>query len=153
MGRKEPRMGRMGGKVAIVTGASGGVGRVLALQFAAEGARVTVAARRREEIEQTAAMIRERGGEALVVPTDLTQENQIVTLVGTTVETFGCVDVMLNNAASLGTDLYLWEQTAENWGHTLGSNLTGTMFFTSTGLKQSMQVSTSGDIITLSSTH
>src|SRR5262245_39645157 len=145
-------MARMDGKVAIVTGASGGLGRVLALQFAAEGARVTVAARRRTEIEKTAAMIRDRGGEALVVPTDLTQEDQIVTLVRSTVEAFGCVDVLLNNAASLGTDLYLWEQTAENWGHTLGSNLSGPMFCTREVLKQSMLERKSGVIINFSST-
>jgi NADP-dependent 3-hydroxy acid dehydrogenase YdfG len=68
-------------KVAIVTGASAGIGKALAIQLARQGAKVMIAARRTDRLEQVAAECRQRGGEALVVPTDVSDEMQCKALV------------------------------------------------------------------------
>ncbi len=85
-------------QVAIVTGASAGIGRALALRLAGEGARVALAARRADRLEQVAAECRQRGGEALVVPTDVAAEEQCQALVEQTITAFGRLDMLVNNA-------------------------------------------------------
>src|SRR3954463_2862072 len=86
------------GKVVVVTGASSGVGRATAIEFARHGCRVAVAARRAEDLEQTAALCREAGGEALVVVTDVTNEDQVRRLAALTMARWERIDVWINNA-------------------------------------------------------
>jgi NAD(P)-dependent dehydrogenase (short-subunit alcohol dehydrogenase family) len=86
------------GKVALVTGASSGLGVALARGLARAGANVVVTARRQELIEQTAAMVRGYGGEAEAYPADITDEEQFENLFASTVERFGRLDIMVNNA-------------------------------------------------------
>lgn len=93
------------GKVAIVTGASSGIGEVTALEFASAGAKVVLAARRIERLEKLAETIRAAGGTALPVQTDLTIIEQIRNLVKTTLTTFGRIDILANIA---GTGYYDW---------------------------------------------
>ena len=85
-------------QVAIVTGASSGIGRALALQLSGQGAKVVLAARRVELLEQVAADCRQAGGEALVVPTDVTDEAQCKALVEKTIATFDRLELLVNNA-------------------------------------------------------
>jgi short-subunit dehydrogenase len=85
-------------QVVIVTGASSGIGRSLALQLAGQGAKVILAARRAELLEQVAAACRQAGGEALAVPTDVADEAQCKALVEKTVATFDRLDLLVNNA-------------------------------------------------------
>lgn len=101
------------GKVAIVTGASSGIGEATALEFAFAGAKVVLAARRIERLQQLAETIRAGGGIALPVQTDLTIISQIRNLVQTTLATFGRIDVLANIA---GTGYYDWfeELSADN---------------------------------------
>jgi len=101
------------GKVAIVTGASSGIGEVTALEFALAGAKVVLAARRIERLEKLAETIRTAGGIALPVQTDLTVIDQIRNLVKTTLATFGRIDVLANIA---GSGHYDWfeELSSEN---------------------------------------
>ena len=93
------------GKVAIVTGASSGIGEVTALEFASAGAKVVLAARRIERLQRLAETIRAAGGIALPVQTDLTIISQIRNLVQTTLTTFGCIDILANIA---GAGYYDW---------------------------------------------
>jgi len=93
------------GKVAIITGASSGIGEVTALEFASAGAKVVLAARRIERLQKLAETIRAAGGIALPVQTDLTVISQIRNLVKTTLATFGRIDVLANIA---GTGYYDW---------------------------------------------
>jgi NADP-dependent 3-hydroxy acid dehydrogenase YdfG len=86
------------GQVAIVTGASAGIGKALALQLADQGAKVVIAARRAERLEQVAAECRQRGGEAMVVPTDVSDESQCKALVEKTLAVFTRLDLLINNA-------------------------------------------------------
>ncbi len=85
-------------QVAIITGASSGIGAELARQLAAGGARLALAARRAELLEEVAADCRGLGGEALVVPTDITVPERCAALVERTVDTYGAVDMLINNA-------------------------------------------------------
>jgi NAD(P)-dependent dehydrogenase (short-subunit alcohol dehydrogenase family) len=75
-------------KVALVTGASSGIGRATALAFAKEGAKVVVAARRTKEGEETVDLIKKAGGEGIFIQTDITQEEQVKNLIEKTVEIF-----------------------------------------------------------------
>ena len=88
----------MKGNRIILTGASEGIGRALALALAARGARVALAARDRERLESLAQQCRAAGGEAIAVPTDVTSEHDLEWLVAETVKTFGGIDVVVHNA-------------------------------------------------------
>lgn len=90
--------GRLAGKVAIVTGASRGIGRAISVALGAEQATVVLAARAQEELAQTAAEVAQAGGAAEVVPTELSDEGSIKQLVQTTSERFGRLDILVNNA-------------------------------------------------------
>lgn len=88
------------GKVALVTGASRGIGRAIALRLARAGAQVVVCSRKRENVEPVAEEIRAAGGEALAVEAHVGQTEQVEALVARTLETFGRIDIAVNNAAT-----------------------------------------------------
>jgi NADP-dependent 3-hydroxy acid dehydrogenase YdfG len=87
-------------EVAIVTGASSGIGAATARELARRGARVVLAARRADELEAQVQAIRRGGGEAMAIPTDVADSNQVSLLVERTVASFGRVDVLVNNAGA-----------------------------------------------------
>jgi NAD(P)-dependent dehydrogenase (short-subunit alcohol dehydrogenase family) len=108
------------GKVAIVTGASRGIGEAIARSFAAHGAKVVVTARKPESLEAVVAAIRGDGGDALAIPTHAGKPDQVQALVEQTVSHFGKVDVLVNNAATnphfgpmLSVDAGAWKKTFE----------------------------------------
>ncbi|MDT5226139.1 MAG: hypothetical protein QOG19_3546 [Mycobacterium sp.] len=119
--------GRLADKVAIITGASTGLGPVMAKTFIREGARVLLTARREELVQQAAA---EAGGNAIAMRADVTNEEDVTAMVSRAVEEFGHVDIMCNNAATPGTDLWIWEQTLENWNATIAVDVTAAMLCT-----------------------
>jgi NADP-dependent 3-hydroxy acid dehydrogenase YdfG len=90
----------LAGQVALVTGAGRGIGRAIALAFAAEGAAVALAARTRQDLAAVAAEVRERGGRALAVPTDVTQDAAVEKLVEEIVGDFGRLDVLVTAAGT-----------------------------------------------------
>ncbi|MCW8125840.1 SDR family NAD(P)-dependent oxidoreductase [Microbulbifer halophilus] len=134
------------GRVAIVTGASSGIGRASALELAARGARVVAAARREQELEQLVAEIRNGGGEALAVRTDITRESDIEQLVATTLAEYGALDILFNNAGTEGTFAPLLEQTAETYDQVFEPNVRGA-FLAMKHAGKVMQERGSGSII------
>jgi NAD(P)-dependent dehydrogenase (short-subunit alcohol dehydrogenase family) len=141
--------GRLTGKVAIITGASTGLGPVMAARFVDEGAKVLLAARREQLVREAATAA---GDGALAMRADVTNEDDVVTMVSRAVEEFGHVDVLCNNAAAPGTDRYIWEQTLENWNATIAIDVTAAMLCTREVLKQSMLERRAGVILNFSST-
>jgi NAD(P)-dependent dehydrogenase (short-subunit alcohol dehydrogenase family) len=89
---------RVDGKVAIVTGAGRGIGKAIALTLGEAGADITAVARTREQIEQTAEDIRKLGRQALAIPTDVSEEDQVKKAVEQTISQFGKIDILVNNA-------------------------------------------------------
>ncbi|TPI30270.1 SDR family oxidoreductase [Mesorhizobium sp. B3-1-9] len=152
-------MALLANKTAIVTGASSGIGRAIALKFATEGANVVVADTAEQPIEGgqgTADMIRSASGTATYVRTDISDWNAVDVLVGTTIAQFGRLDVMVNNAA-IYTSTNLIETTPEQWNRVIGVNLTGFFYCNKRAVMQMLTQAPLNDvrgrIINISSQH
>ncbi len=122
-------LAKLQGQVAIVTGASSGIGAATALELARRGAKVVLAARRADELAGVARSIKESGGEALVVPTDMTDPRQVVRLVEQATAAYGRVDVLVNNAG-VGSRLAFVKTAPEEVAHILEINLLAAMLAT-----------------------
>jgi NAD(P)-dependent dehydrogenase (short-subunit alcohol dehydrogenase family) len=113
------------GKVALVTGASSGIGRATALLFAREGARVVVAARRQQELDALVAQIGSNGGQAVALAGDVREESYARALVELAVRQFGGLDVAFNNAGIVGAVVPVTEVSLEAWREIQETNVTG----------------------------
>lgn len=119
-------MGRVDGKVTVVTGAGSGIGRGIAHRFAQEGASVVVADVSESAAAETAASIEERGGAALAQCVDVAAAEDVARLVSTVTETYGGIDVLVNNAGiSFGDTLRVHELEQDAWARIMDVNLTG----------------------------
>ncbi len=118
--------GELEGKVAVVTGASSGIGKATAIKMAESGAKVVLAARREAESQEVVEQITGSGGEAIFVRTDASDEDDIRNLMATTVETYGRIDCAFNNAGrGDGTPLRWHEQDVEFYDQTEALNMRG----------------------------
>lgn len=142
---------RLDGKIALVTGASSGLGKATALAFAREGATVVVSARRADEIENTARIIREEGGRALALVTDVSSPSQVEKMVNTTVSTYGRIDVAFNNAGVFDPEGLVHEINEELWDKLINTNLKGTWLCMKAELHHMLEQGC-GAIINMSST-
>ena len=119
-------MSDMNNKVALITGASSGIGRATALAFAARGASIVLAARREEELAALAAEIESRGGEATFVRTDVSNSGDCERMVAHATGAFGRLDYAVNNAGIEGEFQPIGELSEEAWDRVLDTNLKGT---------------------------
>ena len=117
-------MGQLEGKVALITGASKGIGRVMSRLFAQEGAAVICAARSKELVEETAALIKKDGGRAIAVTGDAAVEADVQRIVAAGVKAFGKLDTLVNNAGDGGPTKPVQDYTTEDWFYTVNSCLT-----------------------------
>ena len=126
-------MGTLTGTVALITGASSGIGEASALALGAEGASVAIAARRRERLEGLAERITASGGQALVLETDVTDESQANEMVDRTVQEFGSLDTLVNNAGVMLLGPIEGAPT-EEWRRMVHLNLLGLFYSTHAAL-------------------
>lgn len=119
-------MSDMNDRVALVTGASSGIGRATAEAFAAKGVRVVLAARRQDELASLVTQIEARGGKATAIKTDVSAAKDVERLVAHAIETFGRLDYAVNNAGIEGQWAGITELAEEEWDRVLDINLKGT---------------------------
>jgi NAD(P)-dependent dehydrogenase (short-subunit alcohol dehydrogenase family) len=117
-------MGLLDGKVAIITGASKGIGRALSLRFAREGAAVVCAARSGDLVKETVGQVKAGGGRALAVTCDAAQEDEVRRLVAAGAKEFGKIDTLVNNAGDGGVTKPVQDYLMEDWRYTIDSCLT-----------------------------
>jgi NAD(P)-dependent dehydrogenase (short-subunit alcohol dehydrogenase family) len=137
--------------VAIVTGGGRGLGRSVVLAFAREGAKVVVASRSREEVDHVAEEVRSLRKEALAVPTDVGDEEQVNELVKRTLEVYGTVDILVNNAGVRGPIGRIHEISLREWEDTLRINLTSA-FLCSRAVIPTLIAKKAGKIINVATT-
>ncbi len=115
-------------KVAIITGASSGIGRATAKLFAREGARLVLSGRRRPALDELVGEIEQEGGEAIAIDGDVRDETHARTLVETAVETYGGLDIAFNNAGTTGEMAPIADLSTTGWQETIETNLTSAYF-------------------------
>jgi NAD(P)-dependent dehydrogenase (short-subunit alcohol dehydrogenase family) len=123
-------MALLTGRVAVVTGASKGIGRVISQRFAAEGAQVVCAARSKDLVEETVAAIKAAGGAAVAVVADVSREDDAKRLMERAADAFGRLDTLVNNAGDGGPTRPVQDYPAEDWFYTINSCLTSSYLCT-----------------------
>jgi len=139
----------LSGRVAVVTGASSGIGAAVAEALASSGARVVLAARGKQQLDEVCARIHAAGGAAVPVVTDMRDEGQVERLVATAMERFGELDVVVNNAA-VGFPRLVAEGRTEEWREMVDTNLFGVFVACRAALRH-MLARQRGDLVFLTS--
>lgn len=137
------------GKVVVITGASSGLGAALARRLSERGARLVLAARRSDRIEELARTLNADGGEAVAQATDVSDKNQVAALVETALARFGRIDVLVNNAAIMPASSFAKNDT-EEWDRLIDINIKGVLYCIGAVLSH-MRERGSGHIINVSS--
>jgi NAD(P)-dependent dehydrogenase (short-subunit alcohol dehydrogenase family) len=133
---QEAEMGKLDGQVAIIAGASSGMGRATALAFAQEGARVVLAARRQVELDALAVEVAKAGGEAIVRAADVSKRSDVDAAVQAAIERFGRVDVLVNCAGVNTQNRQLARLDQAGWDRIISINLSGAFNCTQAVLSQ-----------------
>jgi len=142
--------GKLTGKVALVTGASSGIGEATALALVSEGARVAIVARRSDRLEALVKLIQQNGGEALPIIADITDDEQAHQAIIKANQQLGRLDILVNNAGVMLLSPVL-ESNTKDWRNMINTNLLGLMYTTHAALPL-MKAQGSGHIINISST-
>jgi NAD(P)-dependent dehydrogenase (short-subunit alcohol dehydrogenase family) len=143
-------MALLGGRVAVITGASKGIGRALAVRFAREGAAVVCAARSSTQVKETAALVTDAGGKAIAVVCDATLEDEARALVAVGAKEFGKIDTLVNNAGDSGPTKPVQDYLMEDWRYTIDSCLTSSYLCTRFVVPEMLKVG-GGAIVNISS--
>ncbi|MFD0038711.1 SDR family NAD(P)-dependent oxidoreductase [Streptomyces anulatus] len=142
---------RFTGKAVLVTGAGSGIGRAVALAFAAEGASVVAAGRTAAPLDETVALIEKEGGSAVAVTADVTRSEDVRALVRRTVEHFGSLDVAVNNAGVFRGGAPVADLPEEDWRTLLDINVTGVLLSLQAEIARMRDQPTGGAIVNIAS--
>lgn len=140
----------LNGKIALITGAGSGLGRQFAETLAGAGAIVALAARRREKLEETAAMVRDKGGNAICLELDVTDSLSVTNCIRETVSEAGVPDILVNNAG-IAKQAFLTDISEDDWDAVLDTNLKGVFMMAQAAAKSMMHAEKSGSIINIAS--
>ncbi len=140
----------LAGRAALVTGASSGLGRHFAGVLAAAGARVALAARRIDELENTRAAIAASGGEAVVVSLDVCDSSSVRSAIGATVDAFGALDILINNAGTTVTRPLL-DLSEQEWDRVVDTNLKGCFLVAQEAARAMVRLESGGAIVNVAS--
>jgi NADP-dependent 3-hydroxy acid dehydrogenase YdfG len=143
-------MGRLHGKVAVVTGASTGMGKAIAIAMAAEGMNLGLVARNAGRLEETASLARTKGGQVLAFAGDVADNELVRRVVRAMIERFGCIDILINNAGTNTFHRNLADLSVVDWNQVFSTNITGAFLFTRHVLPHMRQAGR-GQIINISS--
>jgi L-rhamnose 1-dehydrogenase len=141
---------RLKGKVAIVTGAGRGIGRAIAVRFGQEGAKVAVVNLREHKGLETVQLVETAGGEAIFVPTDVSDREQVQAMVDRVLSQWGTVDILVNNAAICPFETFL-EMSEDLWDRVLDVNLKGYFLCSQAVARVMVEQNVKGRIIAVSS--
>jgi NAD(P)-dependent dehydrogenase (short-subunit alcohol dehydrogenase family) len=141
---------RLDGTVAIITGASRGLGKAVAIRFAKEGARLAICSRHAAQVEETAQEIRRAGGTVVALKADVSSDRDVDRLVAATLKTFGQIDVLVNSAGVLTPKSALHQVRVSDWELVMAVNLRGPFLCMRAVLPQ-MLAQQRGSIINVSS--
>jgi len=141
---------RIDGKVALVTGAGSGLGRQFALTLAEAGASVALAARRREKLKETAALIEEAGGKAICTDLDVTDPLVVTSCVREVESELGTPDILVNNAG-IARQAFLTDISEEDWDAVLDTNLKGVFLMAQATAKAMIMAGKPGSIVNIAS--
>ncbi|MDF9805290.1 NAD(P)-dependent dehydrogenase (short-subunit alcohol dehydrogenase family) [Streptomyces sp. HB372] len=142
---------RFTGKAVLVTGAGSGIGRAVALAFAAEGASVVAAGRTAASLDETVALIEKEGGSAVAVTADVTRSEDVRALVRRTVEHFGSLDVAVNNAGVFRGGAPVADLPEDDWRTLLDINVTGVFLALQAEIARMREQPTGGAIVNIAS--
>jgi len=144
-------MGKLEGKVAVVTGAAYGNGRGMAVRFAEEGADIVIADIDADRMQETARMVEAAGRRALAQPCNVAKKNEIDALVAATVDRFGHLDIAVANAGVVEMETDCLQMTEEQWDRTLNVNLRGVFFTLQAAAKQMIEQGKGGRLLATAS--
>jgi NAD(P)-dependent dehydrogenase (short-subunit alcohol dehydrogenase family) len=143
---------RLSGKVAIITGASKGIGKAIAQRYAEEGAKVVLASRSSDLIKALAEEIEAKGGEALAVHTDVTKVDSVQGMVNATIKQFGHLDILVNNAGITRVQDSV-ELSQEDWRDAIETDLSGIFYCSQAAAREMIRQNEGGNILNITSAY
>ncbi|MFH0914872.1 MAG: SDR family oxidoreductase, partial [bacterium] len=140
---------RLKDKIAFITGGGSGIGKAIAKSFVEEGATVVLAARNQENLNTAVSEFEAMGGKGLAVPMDITKEQDVIDAVAKAIETYGRIDILVNNSGIGGPTAYVWDLSLEDWNEIIAVDLTGSMLCAREVLKHMVPAGKGGIIINI----